>query len=67
MAGLFSTKVEKPKLEPVQRMPDTEDPATTAAANERRRRAMSTQGRASTIIANDSGSMGTYSNTKLGQ
>lgn len=66
MAGLFK-KPKMPEPTPVQRMPDLEAPETTAAANERRRRAMSTQGRASTIIANDSGSMGTYSNTKLGQ
>lgn len=66
MAGLFG-KPKTPELPPVQRQPDLEAPENTAAANERRRRTMSTQGRASTIIANDSGSMGNYSNTKLGQ
>lgn len=63
MGGLFS-KPKMPKVE-VQRMPDVEDPSSTAAAADRRRRTMANQGRASTIIANDS--RNTYSNTKLGQ
>jgi hypothetical protein len=65
MSGLFP-KVEKPKVAPVQRMPDLEDPANQNAAQERRRRTMANQGRASTIIANDSSSTA-YANTKLGQ
>lgn len=57
--------IPTPKQAPVMRMPDAGSPSIKAAEDERRRRLMAQGGRASTNLAEPTGTA-TYNNTKLG-
>jgi len=73
MGGLFGSK---PKREPVQRMPDTEDPAVKEAQRRAAGVAQQRSGRASTLLtsraqrassAGTNGGTSAYTNSFLGQ
>jgi len=50
MSGLFGGKSSTPKPTPVQRMPDTEDPAVKEAKRRAAADAQARSGRASTVL-----------------
>jgi hypothetical protein len=72
MGGLFGGKSSTPKPTPVQRMPDTEDPAIKQAQRRAAADAQTRSGRASTVLTSRAQRMapaaGTvpYTNTLLG-